>query len=190
VTQLASPPRVACYYRIMRSFEELERLWNESPAPTSGAIRLICVRKGDGAHECPTSATISVERGLEGDRWWHKPDRDVAAQITLMSVRAAELIAADHAPLHAAGDNFLVELDLAEASLPVGTRLRLGSALLEVSAKPHTGCKKFGERFGTDAVRWVSERKALRLRGVNCRVLEAGEVAVGDTVAIVAAPRV
>jgi MOSC domain-containing protein YiiM len=67
----------------------------------------------------------------------------------------------------------------------VGTRLRLGEALLEVSPAPHTGCKKFRERFGLDALTWVNDHRDRRLRGMNCRVLEAGTVAVGDPVAVV-----
>ncbi len=171
----------------MRSFEELERLWKESPpaSPTAGKVRLICLRKSDGAHECPVSATLSTEHGVVGDRWSDKPDRNPQAQVTLMSLRVAELVAADHAPLDAPGDNFLVELDLSQATLPVGTRLRLGGAVIEVSEKPHTGCKKFKDRFGMDAMRWVNDNKPSRLRGVNCRVLEGGEVALGDTIEVI-----
>jgi MOSC domain-containing protein YiiM len=89
--------------------------------------------------------------------------------------------------VEAAGDNFLVDLDLSEAALPVGARLRVGGAVLEVSAEPHTGCKKFRERFGGEALRWVNHRdnRALRLRGVNCRVVADGEVAVGDAVEVI-----
>jgi MOSC domain-containing protein YiiM len=67
----------------------------------------------------------------------------------------------------------------------VGTRLRLGEALLEVSPAPHTGCKTFRERFGLDALKWVNDNRDRRLRGMNCRVLEAGAVAVGDSVLVV-----
>ena len=171
----------------MRSFEELERLWHEDPAAsrTGGRVRLICVRKPEGMKECPERVAVSTERGVEGDRWADKPGRDPEAQVTIMTTRVAELIAGDHTPLAAAGDNFLVDLDLAEAQLPAGTRLRLGGALLEVSATPHTGCKKFRERFGMDALRWVNDHQERRLRGMNCRVLESGEVALGDRLEIV-----
>lgn len=158
-------------------FAELE------PAPRGeGAVRLICVRVDDGVHETPGRAEITVEDGLVGDRWANGK-RDPDAQITLMSSRVAELVRGDN-PLDAPGDNFLVDLDLSEEALPVGTRLRLGEALLEVSPAPHTGCKKFKERFGLDALKWVNDRKDLRLRGMNCRVVEGGAVSVGDTVSI------
>ena len=60
----------------------------------------------------------------------------------------------------------------------------MGTCLLEVSEKPHTGCKKFAERFGLDACTWISapENASLRLRGINCRVLEGGDVAPGDAI--------
>ncbi len=42
----------------------------------------------------------------------------------------------------------LVDLDLSPDSLPPGTRLELGSAVIEVAAVPHTGCAKFATRSG------------------------------------------
>ncbi len=134
-------------------------------------------------HETPERAEVTPEDGLVGDRW-ASGKRDLDAQITLMNVRVAELVAQNGTPAHMAGDNFLVDLDLAEDALPVGTRLRLGEALLEVSPAPHTGCKKFRERFGLDALAWVNDHRDRRLRGMNCRVVEAGAVAVGDSVSV------
>ena len=88
------------------------------------------------------------------------------------------------ATYHMAGDNLVVDLDLNEANLPVGQRLRAGEVLLEITDVPHTGCAQFAERFGPDAVRYInsSQRKKLRLRGVFARVLEAGTIQVGDRV--------
>jgi MOSC domain-containing protein YiiM len=167
----------------MATIEDLEGRWNViEPAPrSSGTVRGICVRVEEGVHETPERVELSVEDGMAGDRWAAgRRDRD--AQVTLMNVRVAELIGG---PLDLAGDNFQVDLDLSEDALPVGTRLRIGSALLEVSPAPHTGCKKFRERFGLDALKWVNDNRDRRLRGMNCRVLEAGAVAVGDPVAVV-----
>jgi MOSC domain-containing protein YiiM len=168
------------------TIDELEERWAAAePAPRgSGSVRLICVRRGGGVHECPDRVEVTLERGVEGDRWidGENPVRD--AQVTLMNVRVVELIRRDGQPLDTPGDNFLVDLDLAEEALPPGTPLRLGEAVLEATALPHTGCKKFRERFGLDALKWVNDHRDRRLRGMNCRVLEAGWVAVGDRVEV------
>jgi hypothetical protein len=163
--------------------EDFETRWASAGlAPRgSGTVRLICVRAGDGVHETPDRAHVTLEDGLVGDRW-AQGKRDLDAQITLMSVRVTELLGG---PLDLPGDNFQVDLDLSEEALPVGTKLRLGGALLEVSPAPHTGCKTFRERFGLEALTWVNGNRDRRLRGMNCRVLEAGAVAVGDPVVVV-----
>ena len=165
---------------------DFEAAWREiETAPRgSGTVELICLRLGDGVHDCPDRVEVAPGRGVEGDRWADGEEPEVDAQVTLMNVRVARLIAGERQPLDAPGDNFLVDLDLAESALPAGTRLRLGSALLEVSALPHTGCKKFRERFGLDALKWVNANRPQRLRGLNCRVLEAGSVAVGDPISV------
>jgi MOSC domain-containing protein YiiM len=172
----------------MRTVDELERLWQESPAisPGRAIVRLICVREAEGVHACPTRVRVTATGGVEGDRWSAGRQPDPEAQVTLMAARVAELVATDDAPLHTAGDNFLVDIDLSEEALPPGSRIKLGSAVLEISAVPHTGCAKFRERFGGDALRWVNQKdnRARRLRGVNCRVVSDGEVAVGDAIEI------
>jgi MOSC domain-containing protein YiiM len=166
--------------------EDFEAQWSstEPPPRGSGTVRLICVRIDAGVHQTPDRAEVTVEEGLVGDRW-AAGGRDLDAQITLMNVRVARLVGEPlGCPLHLPGDNFQVDLDLSEEALPVGTRLRLGEALLEVSPAPHTGCKKFRERFGLEALTWVNGNRDRRLRGMNCRVLEAGAVAVGDAVTV------
>ena len=83
-----------------------------------------------------------------------------------------------------AGDQLFVDFDLSEANLPAGTCIAIGSAILEVSSTPHTGCAKFSERFGKDALKFVNspDGKQLHLRGINARVVQAGEIRVGDVV--------
>jgi MOSC domain-containing protein YiiM len=173
----------------MRTFEELQELWDESPPLPRGRgeVQLITVRRKDGGHRCPESIRVTRDGGVEGDRWALDPERELGRQVTLMTTRAAELVAAGEQPLDAVGDNFLVDLELAEEVLPAGTRIRLGSALLEVSEEPHLGCKKFSERFGPGALRWVNlaGNRSRRVRGVNCRVIEDGVVAVGDPVQVI-----
>jgi hypothetical protein len=175
----------------VRKRDELERLFAERPAPPRerGKVDLLVVRAAPGEHQTPEKGRLSPELGLVGDRWalgwgWQ---RDVDRQLTLMMTHVAELVC-DGQPLHLPGDNLLVSLELGSDALGTGARLRVGTALLEISKKPHTGCKKFVARFGIDAMEWVNDAvgRARRLRGVNCRVIEPGEVRVGDTIEVAA----
>ena len=112
----------------MRTFEELETLWAEVPAPPRGrgTLRLVCRRVEPGVHETPEEAELSVEAGLVGDRWSPAKDPDRAAQVTLMNATVAELVAAGRQPLHEAGDNLLVDFDIGYDNLPPGSRVRIG----------------------------------------------------------------
>jgi MOSC domain-containing protein YiiM len=172
----------------MRTFDELEALWSAAPAPPRerGTVRLLTIRRAPSMHETPHSVEVTVEGGLVGDRWSQAIERDPEreSQVTLMNATVAELVAAGVQPLHEAGDNILVDYDIGVDNLPVGSRLRIGMAVLEVSATPHTGCSKFSGRFGQDALRWVNWRywRDRRLRGVNARVVRSGIVSIGDPV--------
>ena len=101
-----------------------------------------------------------------------------------MNARLAQLIASDRQRWALAGDQLYVDLDLSIENLPVGTRLSVGNAVIEVSDVPHTGCAKFSARFGTEALKFVNKSpgRELRLRGLNARVVEPGRVRVGDTI--------
>ena len=68
--------------------------------------------------------------------------------------------------------------------MPPGTRISIGSAVLEATDQPHTGCKKFAARFGADALKFISSPvgKELQLRGINCKVVQNGEIKPGDAV--------
>ncbi|MCA9655630.1 MAG: MOSC domain-containing protein [Myxococcales bacterium] len=171
----------------MRSFDELEAGWraSEPPSTSRGTVQLLVARRGKGEHQVLPRAEITVEGGLGGDRWVEGSRPSRRRQITLMNVRAAELVA-DGQPLHMPGDNVLVDLDLSTAVAPPGTRLRLGGVRLEVTDAPHTGCAKFEARFGAEAMRWVNHKghAERRLRGIHCRVLEGGTVTVGDPVTV------
>jgi hypothetical protein len=160
----------------------------QSPRDT-GRIELIVRRPEIGQREIISEAELDLERGLVGDCWLTRGSRHTAdgsanlpQQLTLMSVRVIALLAErDRWPL--AGDQFFVDYDLSKEHLPPGTQLMLGTAVIEISEHPHLGCAKFTERFGSDATKLVNSDmgKALRLRGVNARVIEPGRVRVADT---------
>ena len=174
-----------------RTQAELEAGLDEirrSPAD-EGTVRLIVRRPATDEREVVESAQLDVAEGLVGDAWRSRGSRstpdggpDPDAQITLMNARVAGLIAHETADWAAAGDQLYVDLDLSEANLPTGTRLAVGNAVLEVSPKPHTGCAKFGSRYGSDALRFVNgaDGRPLRLRGMNVRVVQGGTIKVGD----------
>lgn len=171
----------------MRTFAELESLYRELlPLPREGGrVEKIVIRPVSGERQLLPKVELSPEHGVHGDRWAHGEARSAERQVTLMNTRVAEAIAGGK-PIELAGDNFFVNLDLSESALPAGTRLRMGTAVLEVSQTPHAGCKKFQQRFGADALSWVNHKPnlSLRLRGINCRIITAGEVAEGDAVEV------
>lgn len=173
------------YRRGVRTRKQLDEALRGRPAAPAdrGTVRLVVARLGGGEHRVLERGRITVERGLVGDRWIDKEPPDPRQQVTVMERWVAELVA-DGGPLDGPGDNLLVDLDLSEGAAPPGTRLRAGTCLLEVSDKPHTGCKKFMQRFGLDAVKWIGDpaHAERRLRGINCRVVESGEVGPGDEI--------
>jgi MOSC domain-containing protein YiiM len=180
----------------MRQTEELSRLEQsldhirEAPAD-GGTVELIAIRPAVDEREILTEARLDLEEGLIGDSWRARgssstPDGSAnpVAQVTLMNARAAAAIAGERDQWALAGDQIYVDLDLSLLNLPAGSRIQLGSAVLEFSEAPHTGCAKFSARFGNDALRFVNSPlgRELRLRGANCRVVVGGTVRPGDTI--------
>ena len=156
-----------------------------------GTLKMIVRRPGEDEREVIELAELDLLEGLIGDNWKargnrHTPDGSANrnAQITVMNSRTIELVARDEVRWPLAGDQLYIDMDLSHDNLPPGTRLAIGSAVIEVSADPHTGCKKFSARFGVDAMKFVNsnEGKQLRLRGVNTRVVQSGVIRVGDVV--------
>jgi MOSC domain-containing protein YiiM len=164
-----------------------DRLAAAPAAPRDrGRVVLLVTRVADGGRrEQPARVILTAAAGMPGDGWLRKSPDKPEAQLTVMQHGVASLIA-NGQPLPLFGDNLFLDLDLSAANLPIGSRLRAGAVLLEVTPKPHTGCSKFKGRFGDDALRFVAhpERRHLKLRGIYLRVIEDGEVAVGDPVEI------
>src|ERR1700681_706377 len=180
----------------VRTTEELirleERLDHIREAPADrGTVELIAVRPSIDERAILTEAQLDLHNGLVGDTWRsrgskHTPDGgpNPSAQVTLMNARAAAAIAGERERWALAGDQIYVDLDISLANLPPGSRVQIGSAVIEFSEAPHTGCAKFSGRFGNDALRFVNSPtgRALRLRGANCRVVVAGTVRPGDAI--------
>jgi MOSC domain-containing protein YiiM len=150
-----------------------------------GRVFLV-VRRGEGGlREALDEAWLSPEAGIPGDAWDRGQRRDPEAQLTVMQADVARLIA-NGQPLTLFGDNLFLELDLSAQNLPVGSRVRVGEAILEVTPMPHNGCRKFLSRFGQNALRFVSmqELRHRNLRGIYMRVVESGKVRLGDPVEV------
>ena len=157
----------------------------------AGAIELIVRRPAVDRREVVATARLDLRVGLVGDSWTERPSSRTPdrtphpdMQVTLMNARVIALLAGSREGWPLAGDQFFVDLDLSAANLPAGTRLALGGAVLEVTTQPHTGCGKFVERFGLDAMKWVNspEGHRLNLRGINARVVHEGLVRTGTIV--------
>jgi len=150
---------------------------------------LIVRRPTVDEREVLAEAVLSRETGLAGDNWLARgssrtPDgsADPHKQITVMNARVAELVAGGTNRMALCGDQLYLDLDLSVDNLPAGSLLAVGQAVLRVSEAPHTGCEKFVERFGAEAMRFVNGRtgRQLRMRGMNARVVVPGPVRLGD----------
>lgn len=156
----------------------------------AGEVKLIVRRPRVNEREVLDEARLDLLEGVVGDTWQYRnssrmPDKKGPhpdMQINVMNARAIALIAQDPARWAMAGDQLYVDLDLSGANLPPGTRLGIGTAVIEVTAQPHTGCGKFVERFGLDAMKFVNSPigRELNLRGINARVVQAGNIRRGD----------
>lgn len=160
-----------------------------SPADV-GTVELIVCRPAVGERRVLAEAELVIGAGLVGDDYVERGNPHTEdgrahpeAQLNLMCSRSIDVVSGgdrDRWPL--AGDQFFVDLDLSASNLPAGTRLAIGTAVIEVSQKPHNGCNKFAERFGIDAARWVNADRNDRRRGINAMVVEPGVVRAGDPI--------
>ncbi len=175
------------------TMEELEAGLDEirrSPVD-EGVLNLIVRRPALEEREVLEEGELHTVEGLVGDSWSSRGSSRTAdgsshpeMQLNVMNSRVIALLAQDKERWPLAGDQLFIDMDLSAENLPAGTRLTLGSAVIEVTAQPHTGCKKFVARFGLDAMKFVNSPlgKELHLRGINARVIQPGVIRVGCVV--------
>jgi hypothetical protein len=154
-----------------------------------GVVELIVRRPQVDEREVIDEAELDPAGGLIGDNWIRRgssrtPDGSAhpEMQINIMNARVTALVAQEKERWPLAGDQLYIDMDLSKENLPAGSRIEVGSAVLEVSAFPHLGCKKFVSRFGIDAMKFVNSEvgKQLCLRGINAKVIQGGVVKVGS----------
>jgi hypothetical protein len=173
------------------SMDELEAgLERICQAPKDkGVLELIVRRPRTDEREILQEGELDLVQGLVGDTWINRgssrtPDGSShpSMQLTIMNSRSVALVSQDRDRWALAGDQLYIDMDLSVENLPPWTRIELGSAVVEVTDQPHTGCKKFVSRFGLDAMKFVNSPvgRQLNLRGINARVIQPGAIRVGD----------
>jgi len=157
----------------------------------NGVLKLIVRRPQENAREVLQTGELDLTEGLVGDTWKTRGSSRTAdgashpdMQLNIMNSRVAALVAQEENRRQLAGDQLFIDLDLSYENLPTGTRLEIGAAVIEVTAQPHNGCKKFVERFGLDAMEFVNSTlgKQFHLRGINAKVVRAGVIKTNDVV--------
>ena len=144
----------------------------------TGIIRAVCLSEKKGEQKHPVDSVRLLPRhGIVGDAHagdWHR-------QVSLLGVesvaRLQEKISLPLLP-GAFAENILYE-GLVLYALPVGTRLRIGSALCEVT--------QIGKECHADcAIRRQAGDCVMPREGIFAIVLEEGEARPGDLVEVVA----
>lgn len=140
-----------------------------------GTVSAVCISEKKGTAKRPVErATLRYGHGLVGDAhaggWHRQVSLLFGEKIRAFNEAGGTVVDGDF------GENIVVDgIDLAR--LPVGTRLRVGSALLEVTQigkECHNHCQIY-TRVG-DCI--------MPREGIFARVLEDGEVAAGDSVEV------
>ena len=165
--------------------------WVRAAPGDAGSVAALVVRPEVNQRESLTQVMFSPQQGVAGDNWvmdcWKKlpnGESDPEVQVAIMNARMIEVLTRDKSRWPLAGDQLFVDFDLSVGNLAVGNRLQVGAAVLEITAEPHRGCRKFSQRFGAEAKAFVNSKQgdAYRLRGVYAKIVSAGEVRVGDSI--------
>ena len=154
-----------------------------------GLLEMIVCRPRIGERQVLAEGELHPLEGLMGDSWKTRGSSRTAdgsahpdMQLNIMNSRVINLVTQSKNHWSLAGDQLYLDLDLSKENLPAGTRFALGTAVIEVTPQPHTGCQKFVERFGLEAMKFVNSPvgKQLSLRGINAKVVEPGVIRVGE----------
>ncbi|MEM7032786.1 MAG: MOSC domain-containing protein [Chloroflexota bacterium] len=154
-----------------------------------GTLKMIVRRPQVDEREVLDEGKLDLAEGLVGDNWLSRGSSSTAdgsanpdTQLNIMNARVIDLITQDKERWPLAGDQLFLDLDLSVENLPPGTKLTLGSSIIEVTPEPHTGCQKFVKRFGADAMQFVNSPlgREMGLRGICAKVVQNGTIRVGD----------
>ena len=178
---------------VYKSTEALEQGFEHiKNAPSDhGKLELIVARPEEDQRLEMEEGRLDEEKGLLGDNWYSRGSsrtKDGSAhpemQINMMNSRVIDLITENKQQWKLAGDQLYVDFNLHKDNVPPGTQLSIGEAILEVTPEPHTGCKKFSQRFGVEALKFIStkEGRQWQMRGINARVVKSGSIKTGDTI--------
>lgn len=139
------------------------------------SVVAVCIseRKGTQKHAVP-EIQLKIDHGIVGDAHagnWHR-------QVSLLAQESVEKMKAvfPDIPVGAFAENILTE-GLTLYTLPVGTRLRVGEVLLEVTQigkECHAHC----------AIRQQVGDCVMPREGIFAIVLEEGTIRPGDTIAV------
>jgi MOSC domain len=156
-----------------------------------GVLELIVRRPKENEREVLEEGQLDLKEGLVGDNWRTRGSSRTSnglghpdMQLNLMNARATALVAKNKDRWPLAGDQLYVDFDLSDENLKAGDKLSIGSAIIEVTEIPHNGCKKFVERFGLEAMKFVNSPlgKQLHLRGINAKIIQPGTIKTGDVI--------
>src|SRR5258708_4532079 len=119
-----------------------------------GIVQLIACRPDNSRRQVLEEVVLDCARGVIGDNWLVRGSRHTPAGPPAPAGRApapnpggAPVGGGEGAGGAVGGAKCYVALALTRETPGAGPRLAIGTAVIEVSAKPHVGCWKYEARF-------------------------------------------